>query len=289
MTQRRSVQDAIQWHEGMLLLPQHFQQMDRRIEHLISYHDQVTLPYAWGIVDFNYDVGAALSGKINILNLEAVMPDGSIVSSNLSQTNVLSLDLKPYIEDLQREVLTLYVVIAPYQSGKGNASADNQRFTSVESTSVVDENTGDRVVSIPTLSPNFMLKLSESEPLGYISLPLLKIQRVENVYQVSQYFAPQLKVTPDSPLGALCRTITQRIREKIIFLVDRLSSQTSEMVSNETENIIKALSAGLLPFEAIIAAGVSHPFQVYLQLTQLVAQLIGISPGVTPPLLNTYS
>ena len=288
MTQRRPVQDAIQWHEGMLLLPQHFQQMDRRLEHLISYHAQVMLPYAWGVINFEYDTGAALSGKINILNLEAVMPDGSILSSNLSQTNALSLDLKPYIDDLQHTMMTLYAVIVPYHWGKGNASADNPRFSSVEATSVVDENTGDRVVSIPTLSPNFILKLSATDPLGYVSLPLLKIQRLENVYQVSNYFAPQLKVTINSPLNALCRTVTQRIREKIIFLVDRLSSQTSEMVSSDTENIIKSLSTGLLPFEAMIAAGESHPYQVYLQLTQLAAQLIGISPGVTPPLFKAY-
>lgn len=33
-----NVKNAIQWHEGMLLRPQHFQQADRRIEQLFAYH-----------------------------------------------------------------------------------------------------------------------------------------------------------------------------------------------------------------------------------------------------------
>ena len=288
MTQGRQIHDAIQWHEGMLLLPQHFQQMDRRIEHLIAYHTQVTLPYAWGIIDFNYDISAVLSGRIDILNFEVVMPDGSILGLGAAQQKRLFLDLSPYHDDLQREEMTLYVVIVPYQAGKGNASSDHPRFSSIEATAVVDENTGGNVISIPTLSPNFMLKLSKDEPIGYVSLPLLKLQRIDHVYRVSNYLPPQLKVAVNSPLSDLCRMLTHRVREKILFLVNRLSSQTLDMVSENTENLIKSLSAGLLPLETMIGSGVSHPFHVYVQLVQFVAQLIGIAPGVMPPLLKMY-
>ncbi len=286
--QRRSVHDAIQWHEGMLLLPQHFQQMDRRIEHLLSYHLHTTLPYAWGIIDFQYDTAAALSGRIYVHNLEAIMPDGSIVSANTQQANSLSLDLKPFMATLQQKVMTLYVTMVPYQWDKGNATSENPRFYSVDSATVVDENTGENTVAIPMLKPNITLRLAESEPLGVVALPLLKIQRLENVYHILEYFPPQLKISRDSSIGTLCGALSQRIREKIIFLRDRMSSQTSDIVSTDTEKIIAALGGGLLSLEAMTMAGVSHPFHLYLQLIQTISQMMIVAPGTAPPLLNVY-
>jgi len=40
---------AIQWHEGMLLAPQHFQQLSIRYEELLHYHLMMISPFHWGI------------------------------------------------------------------------------------------------------------------------------------------------------------------------------------------------------------------------------------------------
>ena len=45
MTKRaRDVPDAIKWHEGMMLAPQHFQQMALRGEQLLVYHVAAAAP-----------------------------------------------------------------------------------------------------------------------------------------------------------------------------------------------------------------------------------------------------
>ena len=41
--------DRIQWHEGMLLSPQHFQQESARIDQLIAWHALAADPLAWGV------------------------------------------------------------------------------------------------------------------------------------------------------------------------------------------------------------------------------------------------
>ena len=45
----KDIPDAVLWHEGMLLGPQHFQLASRRTEQLVAYLAAATLPYRWGL------------------------------------------------------------------------------------------------------------------------------------------------------------------------------------------------------------------------------------------------
>ena len=47
---------AIQWHDGMLLSPQHFQEADRRSERLLAYHAGHAAQYHWGVVHLELDL-----------------------------------------------------------------------------------------------------------------------------------------------------------------------------------------------------------------------------------------
>lgn len=284
-----NVKNAIQWHEGMLLRPQHFQQADRRVEQLFAYHLNVTSSHPWGIVRFVYDGAAIVTGTLRVLALEAILPDGLLISFHQAQGEDLSLKLDPYQEDLKSKPMTVYVTIPEYRAGKANVEGDNPRFRSTEHPSVVDENTGDGMMTLPSLKPNYALTLSETPPAHYVCLPLMRIQKIANAYQVLDFIPPQLKVTADSSLGLMCSDLARRIREKAAFLADRLTSQTSELMSAQAENAVTALCTGLLPLEAMIAAGASHPFDLYVQLNNLAAHLISILPGQMAPSFTPYN
>ena len=45
----------IQWHEGMLLSPQHFQQMELRQQQILTYHMQLVSPFYWGVNHLRMD------------------------------------------------------------------------------------------------------------------------------------------------------------------------------------------------------------------------------------------
>ena len=45
MSEAREIPEAIQWHEGMLLSPQHFQQMSLRQDMLSHYHINLSNPF----------------------------------------------------------------------------------------------------------------------------------------------------------------------------------------------------------------------------------------------------
>ena len=51
------VPDLIQWHEGLLLTPQHFQQLSLRVEGLIQALPGLYVPFGWGVRSFEVRPG----------------------------------------------------------------------------------------------------------------------------------------------------------------------------------------------------------------------------------------
>ena len=91
MVDIRKIPPAINWHEGMLLAPQHFQQTDQRHESLTTYHVSTVSPFHWGIMDLKIDRPRLVDGNLKIMSLEAVMPDGLAVSFGESDSDKVSV------------------------------------------------------------------------------------------------------------------------------------------------------------------------------------------------------
>ncbi|MES2317748.1 MAG: type VI secretion system baseplate subunit TssK [Pseudomonadota bacterium] len=85
-------EDAIWWHDGLLLEAAHFQQMCQRQEQLVSYHVRSASPYSWGVRRLAIEDAALTDNVFTIRELEALMPDGLVVSHAAAQ-GVLELKL----------------------------------------------------------------------------------------------------------------------------------------------------------------------------------------------------
>jgi hypothetical protein len=102
MTDARLIPDAVQWHEGMLLSPQHFQQADLRNQALQGYMTLLAAPYGWGVIRLRINEAALMAGRFAVTDLEAVMPDGLLVQhADAAEANapILQLDLRPVLAD----------------------------------------------------------------------------------------------------------------------------------------------------------------------------------------------
>ena len=112
-----NIPSEILWHEGMLLLPQHFQQQDVRTEQLIDWRIGSTSPYSWGLVSMTIDLSALVHGHLRIQQLEAVMPDGFIVQYPDESSTPLELDLSADRE-LLRGAATRVQLLLPRASDR---------------------------------------------------------------------------------------------------------------------------------------------------------------------------
>lgn len=74
-------ENRVIWGEGMFLRPQHFQQADRWTERMLYLTLQMTGGYFWGIAGLEIDTGALIRGELALLQLRAVLPDGSLIEA----------------------------------------------------------------------------------------------------------------------------------------------------------------------------------------------------------------
>ncbi|HYH84870.1 MAG TPA: type VI secretion system baseplate subunit TssK, partial [Pyrinomonadaceae bacterium] len=106
------IPESIQWHEGLLLTPQHFQQLSLRQEALLQYVSAAVAPFNWGVRYVKIDPASLAGGTFRVLELEAVMPDGLVVSSGLRRGEDLQIDLAPFAEQMKTGAVAVHLAVA---------------------------------------------------------------------------------------------------------------------------------------------------------------------------------
>jgi type VI secretion system protein ImpJ len=290
MTSLRRLKKAVQWHDGMLLRPEHFQQADRRLDQLLHYQFSQALPFYWGVSQLKIDDVLLASGTVRILELEAVMPDGLVLSFHADDGDVLELNLADYEKDFKQgnQELVIYLCVPEYRSDAASLASEFPRYQSVESGFVINENTGEEVPRFPCLHPHANLVAGTQPSARYVSLPILKVQNVQSNYVLAKFTPPCLSVPLLTELGGLCTHIAQMIRNKAVFLADRVRSDQTSFMAVESNQHIRTMMAALLSFEAQLQTGRAHPYHLYLALCTLAGNLSGLRPHEIPPAFTPY-
>ncbi len=281
--------EAIQWHEGMLLAPQHFQQFALRSDILLNYHLRCVNPNHYGVRQLRLDPAQLVAGVVRVLELEAIMPDGLVVFYPNGGDD-LSLALEPYQAELERGPLKIHLAL-PSRRVEGASGSELARYDSVEGASVVDLNTGDGELRIPRLRPRLRLIAGEVPPQKFVSFPLCEVRYRDESFSLTSFIPPLLAVTAESELGSACAVIARRLREKAVLLAERARSPAAhadEPMTLGTQATIRSLVAALPELEALIASGQAHPFQLYIALCRLAGELSTLGPGQVPPVLGAY-
>lgn len=292
MASESKIPERIWWHEGMLLAPQHFQQLALRQEEMLHYHLSAMAPFHWGAKFFDIDDQLLLDGIFRIKALEAVMPDGLMVCHPNDDNRKLEIDLKSFNkEHLRKSPLTIHLAV-PKKAGPASiVKGGMARYYSVEAKEVPDENTGESGVRIPRQRPEIRLLLTgegEAPSEKYSSFPLTKIVFRNETYTMSdiedgiRFVPPTLNINSDSPIAKICGGIAARLREKAIMLSNRESREL------ETKMQIQCLVADLPYFETVLKTGVHgvHPYALYLAVCKLVGGLAILGPDKVPPQLS---
>lgn len=282
---------AIQWHEGMLLAPQHFQQLSLREEALLHYHATMISPFHWGVRHLKIDPVLLVDGTFRVLELEAVMPDGLVVSAMADESEELTADLAPHLETLKQRQLTIHLAVAARRPGLSPVEGEMARYSSVAGEAVVDENTGEGEVQVPRLVPRLRLLLTDDPPPKFASFPLARVAYRNETFALAKFVPPLLRVPLRSPLGELGTAVARRLREKAVFLSEKVrspSAATRVPQLLETRALVGSLVSALPPFEAVLGTGLSHPYALYLALCSLVGQVAAVGHSLVPPVLDAY-
>lgn len=299
------IPDAIQWHEGLLLTPQHFQQLSSRHEALVQYGTSVFAPFGWGVRRFKHDNVGLPSGKLRVLELEAVMPDGLVVVHGLSQAgrdDVLEVDLSAQAESIGTRGVLVQLAVAAHQDRQANG--DGQRYESFKGDPVADQISHASSRAIHRLKPRLSLRVGDKLPSDYVCFPLARIIYRDSSFALDEKFIPPVLAVPVKThdgdassaaaqrLGEMCADVAQRVRKRAMYLADdaRASGGKSRF-GNEAEikSLMLSLVGALPRFEAVIQTGCAHPYMVYVALCGMAGQLSVLGLDMVPPAFKPYN
>ncbi len=285
----RKLTPAVQWHEGMLLEPHHFQQNDRRYQELLFHQLYQSCPYYWGIQHLKIDPILLVGGVYRIEECDVVFPDGLIIFYTQDNEHPLELHLRPLLEKAEGKPFKIYLCVPEYRYDEANTTGELARFNSFLGDPTIDDNTGESELRIPRLSPRLSLMAGEVPSPRYVNLPVAEVEFKEDAFFLTPYIHPLLKVEKRSYLGEWCIQMMGKIREKAAYLVNRAQSYAGHAVRFDVEMTLRRLVAALPKCEAILYSEKQLPYTLYLALMDLVGHLAGLRIGMIPPVFEAYN
>lgn len=290
MHQSALITDRIEWHEGMLLSPQHFQQFSARLDSLVAWQNLASAPFSWGVRKLEFDQGLLPSGVVRVLELEAIMPDGTGLQYSASHPDhgVLELPLKGLCEQLAGDALPIYVTL-PVHNPRGGLA----RFRSVGGQPVEDEISEAEPVLVPRLMPNLALSAGSIPPGTHSYLCLGSVYKENELFKLSDLLPPLLEVRQTSSLWMAVANVLGQLRGKAAFVAKQTAVPSSRvddrLAQLELKDKLRSLIGGLPLVEAVLRTPHLHPLALYWALCSLLGGLSLLRPGGVPAIPADYN
>lgn len=292
---------ALQWSEGMLLTPQHFQQSDIYWHHQLCHRTASLQPYYWGVIDFAISPNELQAGRVKIERLHAVFPDGLAIQLP-DTSDVASFNLgDPLLKWSEQRLLKLYLCVPIRTKAAASGNSDIRRFDSLPVEATRDENTGEGDAMVGRLAPRLELLPEDKRSGKYISFPLLEIrQEAGKRYVLTDFHPPLLRLSASNFLDKRSlqedlAKLAQNLREKAKELIGdrRGDDDEAQTYANPDAKYqlysARMLTSALPAFEILVSSGIAHPFDLYQALAHLVGQTAAIGADPMPPLLPAYN
>ncbi|MFQ3231345.1 type VI secretion system baseplate subunit TssK [Reinekea sp.] len=236
--------EKVVWAEGVFLGQQHFQAWDRYQSSVINFQRNAFQSNNWGVISLSWDEVSLTEGRLEIVHLKAIFPNGRMVDYHREVHGLLSLELfRNENQDYSVSIILadndLVEDVAGYPGQGRNASwtALYQELT--------DENDFSRQREVMLAQPLLKLSSALERSDKVTAIECLRVQRLfDGAYQVvqkfvppclqlrgSQYIASLLQNTVDL-LAAKVRDFTAR-RAKLGDIASFSSIETSDFFFNK--------------------------------------------------------
>ncbi|MDR8384409.1 type VI secretion system baseplate subunit TssK [Pseudomonas sp. JL2] len=271
--------DAVCWHEGMQLLPQHFQLQGLRAEALAAHFAGACNPWFWGVSQLEVDPSALSAGQVRLLQLQGTLPDGLPVNVQAGVGPTLELDITEAVNKTDDATVTVYLAISPLWRA-GQLLPLKGRLQSVVGDALPDLTSGEFPESITVWRPNPRLctQLSKADS---ICLPLLRIRKEGGGFLRVAYTPPTPILLPESILGRRVVGLCARAREKCLFLAGRLRQAQAAGNQDDAMEIrrqLTALWARLPEVEGALNTRVATPQALHGLLLGLAGSWAALDP-----------
>jgi type VI secretion system protein ImpJ len=290
-------QQAVHWHEGMFLRPQHFQAAERHVRHWTGLNSRLDSHYNWGLRRLDLDLDALANHRIEVGAMEARLRDGTLISIP-GDARLSDCDLRAAFA--KESTLTVSLGLPLLQAARANISAvqTNKARYVVDELAFEDENTGLNPQRIQVRLLNVQLLTSVQDNGGYETLPLGRVRRgdvAEAAPELDEtYIPPLLACDAWKPLlNRILHPIYDRLGKKIDLLSQQITARGITFDSQgqgdrQLLEQLRVLNESYAPLSVAVFAQGVHPYDVYLELCRLVGRLSVFGPARRPPQVPRY-
>lgn len=297
MTVSKSLPDAIQWYEGMLLSPQHFQQNDDYWQQQLRHRINALTPHYWGVLQLDCQL---INETITISKLECILPDGLLVEFPGRYPREPKGDLEYKISTeckVGGAAQKLWLLVNPRGSSAACQESKERRYNSVIDSATADENTAEGGFTIARLQVEFQLVLASKSPSAEGAVALCEVARGDNSQlTITRYHPPMLRVDASAFQGehSLQKKLNV-LHERLWNNAQKLAAQCnqvdheSDMAPESRQYLAVARTLGrCLPPLSILLNPNTHPSLLYAAVAKVVGQVSGIGSNPLPLLMRPY-
>lgn len=291
------VPEPVDWRQGMLISPQHFQQQDVYMDRLTTHKMFVSQPNYWGLIDIEVNESDLRSEKIVIERLHGILRDGQIIEmgDGARLEAVIPEALAEGKSDGSEaahipEAITVSVGV--FRSGsstdQGVQQRPQKRFDSFNCPDVADENNANLTVDMRKKKVVVQIFLGDDIPGIYETIPLFKVVAGHNGYKVASSHPPMLDVKVSKSLFK-----EESLWQKTQQLISSIRSKAADMAGtgfngSAEAKAMSAMLAKVPAIEVLLNMNMVHPFQLYMAMVDLAASVNSLSLANKPMIPPGY-
>lgn len=286
------------WSEGLLMAPQHLQQLDRYHEALLSARIDGLERYGWGALSVELDTRALSAGHVQLNRFHGVMPDGVVL--RLDGGDALLPPSRPIDRHFPptSPVLEVFLSLPRERPGTNNfaqGTSSPVRFRP-ETRKVYDVAAQGQELELSFSAPNLSLRFGDEARDDFVSIKVAEIVRDDagGLLVSDPYIPPCLRVSA-SPfvMASLRRLLAAMVtRQRSLSEARRQGSDASIEFNNAdvTRFLLLSTINGFIPVMAHLGEGGDvSPLQAYLLLCQLAGQLATFDAQADPTALPRFA
>ena len=293
-----SKHQPVVWSEGLLLSPQHLQQWDRFLHHVVSDRFRQAHAFEWGLSAIDIDRESLRNGRVAVRSARGVLPDGTPFAAPDDDAAPTARSLEGHFEAKQ-DSLTVFLGLPAARPGRpqlGNPGGDGRptpRY-SEETLEIPDDNTGSDERPITVARRNLVLLFPDDALGDHDHLPIAEVMRTsDGAFALrEQYVPPCLSIGASDALTLLARTTLERLIAKSaeIGSMRRQRGGVVDFSSADTTSFLQLFTVNsMIPSLAhALAQRRAHPESLYATLSTLAGALCTFSDRFSAKDLPPY-
>jgi len=237
--------NRVVWHEGLFLRPQHLQQQDRYIQHILEGRSKDTRAFNWGLTQLELDPQLLKLGKVAITNARGIFPDGTPFDIPNDTSSPKPYDVVP---DTKEVLVYLAIPVVQPNAQLMSNSDDNNPLSrhiirdiqlSDLHTSEVDED-----VDIQVGELNIQLLTDQDKLNAYSIIPIARIVEIDKdktVHLDDSFIPTVMHCNSSANLMSFIKEVQGLLKHRGDSLASRLAAPGSTGVSEITDFLMLQL------------------------------------------------